>query len=346
MSHKQRGRKTTRLHWSEDNKQLHKKPVVLVTGTSSGIGWALAKLLWVCHDYRVVVTARPQSLPKLIKKFPENERFWIRPLDVTSEESISTLIEEINLFWNGVDILINNAGVAYRSVVEDMTCPDEDIQMKTNYKGPFALIRKVLPSMRKKRAGHIINISSVSGMMAMPTMASYSASKFALEGATEALWYEMKPWNINVNLIQPGFVNSESFKRVRYTDKFFDSFQEDTYRNYYLNMAKLIEKLMKLSPTNHYDVAKAILKTIQKKKKKLRIPVTWDAHFFALLRKCLPATIYHQLLYRFLPNIKNWAKPISMTKTTQTLELEAAKISSKETIYPNPKSPQLDWGAQ
>jgi hypothetical protein len=78
----------------------------------------------------------------------------------------------------------------------------------------MALIRLVLPGMRQKGAGRIISVSSVSGMMAMPTMGTYSASKFALEGATEALWYEVRPWNIQVSLVEPGFVRSHSFRNM------------------------------------------------------------------------------------------------------------------------------------
>jgi len=98
-----------------------------------------------------------------------------------------------------------------------MTVADEQLQMQTNYFGPLALIRDLLPSMREKGRGKIINVSSVSGMIAMPTMASYSASKHALKGASEALWYEMKPYGINVSLIQPGFIKSNSFHNVYFS---------------------------------------------------------------------------------------------------------------------------------
>src|SRR5690606_8275736 len=120
--------------------------------------------------------------------------------------------------WDGVSILINNAGISYRAVVEHMNDKDEQLQMAVNYFGPVALIRLVLPFMREQGRGKIINISSVSGMLAMPTMASYSASKHALEGVSEALWYEAKPLGVNVSLIQPGFIRSKSFKNVYFTE--------------------------------------------------------------------------------------------------------------------------------
>src|SRR5690606_2444621 len=112
----------------------------------------------------------------------------------------------------------NNAGLAYRAVVEHVNETERRAQLDVNFRAPMELIRLVLPHMRARRAGRILNISSVGGMMAMPTMGIYSASKFALEGMTEALWYEVRPWNIKVSLVQPGFIRSRSFERTRYTD--------------------------------------------------------------------------------------------------------------------------------
>lgn len=105
--------------------------------------------------------------------------------------------------------------------------------------------------MRKKGRGKIINISSVSGMLAMPTMSSYSASKAALEGASEALWYEMRPFGIDVSLVQPGFIHSESFKNVRYTERGLQSEAgSDEYSQFYNSMKPFITKLMGLSRTS------------------------------------------------------------------------------------------------
>jgi short-subunit dehydrogenase len=201
--------------WQFKRKQVSStyKPVILVTGCSSGIGLALASALYDCPQYRVIITARFSSITEHKHTFSQTERFWIRELDVTDSKLRLDLLSEIDEKFGGVDILINNAGVCYRAALEDMSELDERRQMATNYLGPMELIKLTLPGMREKGRGKIINISSVSGMLAMPTMASYSASKHALEGASEALWYETKPFGINVSLVQPGFVRSKSFEQ-------------------------------------------------------------------------------------------------------------------------------------
>ena len=239
------------IYWlRRDGKKQSYQPVVLVTGCASGIGLALAELLYVSNLYRVVVTSRRKSVHLLKERFKETERFLIRPLDVISEIDRIQLVSEIEGLWGGVNILINNAGISYRAVIEHMTEHDELRQMATNYLGPVGLIRLVLPYMRNLGRGKIINVSSVSGMLAMPTMASYSASKYALEGFSEALWYEAKPLGISVTLVQPGFIHSSSFKNVCYTPQSEPGRQlQGPYSDYYANMGPFVEKLMGLSLT-------------------------------------------------------------------------------------------------
>lgn len=174
-------------YWFKRKSASSFKPVILVTGGASGIGLAIAELLARQKDYRVVVTAREHSIKKLTQIFKESEKLWLRPLDVTQNDQRERLISEINQKWGGVNVLINCAGISHRSVMEHMSEEDEHRQMETNYFGPIALIRAVFPFMREQGRGKIINVSSVSGILAMPTMASYTASKYALEGASEAL---------------------------------------------------------------------------------------------------------------------------------------------------------------
>lgn len=288
---------------------MKKLPIILVTGCGSGIGLALAEQLYKKNCYRVIITARKNSIAFLKEKFIESENFLIRELDVINEVERTKLIDEIVARWSGVNILINNAGISYRAVVEHMSVDEEQHQFATNYFGPVGLIRAVLPHMRKLGRGKIINVSSVSGMLAMPTMGSYSASKYALEGLSEALWYELKPLGINVCLIQPGFVRSKSFLNVKYS--VLSSPQHDTeavYADYYQNMTPFIERLMKLSLTSPTDVALRILKVIEKKNPPLWIPATLDAMIFYYLRRFVPRFILLNLLFAVLPNARKWAR--------------------------------------
>ncbi len=284
------------------------RKVLLLTGASSGLGLNLAKKL-LTEEYHLIFTARESSLGRFQEeKIFANDNLWIRPLDVTSHNERMNLILEINQRLGGVDILINNAGFSYRSVVEHVHEDERIKQIETNFRGPMELTRLVLPFMRAKKDGRIINISSVGGMMAMPTMAVYSASKWALEGASESLWYEVRPWNIKVTLIQPGFINSDSFKLVKHTKKSRASSQEDSdpYHNHYYFMRNFVEKLMRLSPSTADDVANKTLRIIKSKHPPLRAAGTWDAHLFSILRRFLPRRIYHLVLYYTLPGIKRW----------------------------------------
>ncbi|MBX7149695.1 SDR family oxidoreductase [bacterium] len=297
-----------------------KLKTVLVTGASTGIGLELVKLLLQNPSYRIVATARSSSLKRFADAgLVESEKLLIRPLDVRHYDEATSLIEELDKKFGGVDILVNNAGLAYRSVVEHMNADEEEDEFRVNYFGPLHLIRLVMPSMRERREGRIINISSVGGMMAMPTMSSYSASKFALEGASESLWYELKPWNIKVSLVRPGFIHSDGFMNTRFTSDGEHSSQDPTcdYHAYYKHMGNFVSDIMDKSPDTSISVARVILKTMERKSPPLRIAGTLDARFFGLLRRFLPQRFYHWLLYRGLPHINEWRpdeKPSPVTR--------------------------------
>lgn len=282
--------------------------VVLITGASSGIGLAIARLL-LPSRMRLVLTARASSLGRFEQSgITASERVWLRPLDVTDCHQGHALVAEVIGHFGALDVLINNAGICYRAVMEHLCDSQEKEQFSTNYLGPLNLVRAVLPSMRAQRSGRIINLSSVGGMMAMPTMGGYSASKFALEGASEALWYELKPWGIKVSLIEPGFVNSDSFLNARFTHESQHALDHpyEPYHRYYINLMALITRLMRLSPTTAEGVARIVVKVMNQSNPPLRRPATLDAWFFGWLRRLLPQRLYHFVLYHGLPNIDTW----------------------------------------
>ncbi|MGB0582887.1 MAG: SDR family oxidoreductase [Limisphaerales bacterium] len=283
---------------------------ILVTGASTGIGLALARMLRE-SKHRVMITARGSSLKRFQEAgISESENFLIRTLDVTNGHQRDEVLGEIEERWGGVDVLVNNAGVSYRAVQEHLTDGDEFDQFDVNYFAPMRLIRRVLPHMRQQHFGRIINVSSVGGMMAMPTMSVYSASKFALEGASEGLWYELQPWNIHVSLVQPGFINSNGFEKVRVPEEgqFAQLEVDAAYHAHYEHMGNFISRYMRKARATSESVALKIVKTIDCKRPPLRVPATIDARVFSFLRRILPRRIYHRLLYWSLPKVRRWGK--------------------------------------
>lgn len=263
-------------------------------------------------QHRLTLTARQSSLDRFAAEGIEaSERVFLCPLDITRSAERTDAIEETVARYGGIDVLVNNAGITYRSVTEHVTMPDLLTQMDINFRSPMELSRLCLPYMRAQRWGRILNVSSVGGMMAMPTMGAYSASKFALEGMSEALWYEVRPFNIFVTLIEPGFINSDGFEKVRFTGLSASSKDEatDPYYEHYRGMAGFIGHVMRAVPATSDSVARTIVRTIERRRPPLRVPATLDAHLFALLRRLMPRPVYHWVLYRSLPGIRRWGLP-------------------------------------
>jgi NAD(P)-dependent dehydrogenase (short-subunit alcohol dehydrogenase family) len=292
-------------------KERREVTTILVTGASAGIGLELAKLLYD-SPHRLVLTARRASLARFAEQgVLAGERVMLLPLDVTNEEERRAVVAAVERRWGGIDVLVNNAGISYRAVAEHVTEAERIAQLDANFLGPMELIKLVLPHMREQRFGRIINVSSVGGMTAMPTMSIYSASKFALEGASESLWYEMRPFNVRVSIVRPGFINSDGFRKVRFTEQGQRAFMNgaDPYHAHYANMDELIEGLMTLTFYTPRDVAETILEVIEHKNPPLWVSGTLDAYLFNALRRVLPSGLYHRLLYAGLPRIWRWGQP-------------------------------------
>lgn len=302
-------------------KEQREVTTILVTGASAGIGLELAKLL--CKGpHRLVLTARASSLSRFAQEgIVPGERVMLLPLDVTIDEERRAAICAVERRWGGVDVLVNNAGVSYRAVAEHVTESERFAQLDANFMAPMELIKLVLPHMRGQRYGRIINVSSVGGMTAMPTLSIYSASKFALEGASESLWYEMRPFGVRVSLVRPGFINSDGFRKVRFTSEGERALidVDNPYHAHYANMGELIEALMTLTFYTPRDVAETLLEVIEHKNPPLWVAGTLDAYLFDLLRRLLPSGLYHRLLYAGLPRIWRWG---------QTGELASGPFSS------------------
>jgi NAD(P)-dependent dehydrogenase (short-subunit alcohol dehydrogenase family) len=200
--------------------------VVLITGCSTGIGHDLAQRLTFA-DYTVVATARdPETLKGISAAL-------ILPLDVTNQESVDNAVNLTLQQFGKIDTLVNNAGYGLRGVVEEV--PAEKVQQifNVNVFGALRMIRAIVPHMREKGSGRIINISSIAGKLATPVNGIYSATKFALEGLSDSLRVELAPFGIYVILVEPGAIKSRFDETARETGVVNQIRESSPYKSIY-----------------------------------------------------------------------------------------------------------------
>lgn len=188
-----------------------KDKVVLITGASSGFGREAA-FLFAAEGAKVVLAARRIDRLQALADAIQNTggEALVVPVDVTNRAEIDWMVQTVLELYDRVDILFNNAGFGRLAWLEDMDPePDIDMQIQVNLLGCIHVARAVLPSMIKRRSGHIINMSSIAGWLAVPTYTVYAASKFGVRGFTEALRREVAPFNIHVSGIYPGPARTE-----------------------------------------------------------------------------------------------------------------------------------------
>ncbi len=187
---------------------------VLITGTSKGIGLEAA-LAFGRAGYEVHATMRnPAQSPELAEAAAhEKLPISISTMDVDSDQSVSDGIAAI-LKLGPVDVLVNNAGVERAGSVEELPFAEFRAVMETNYFGALRCIQALVPHMRERRSGCIINVTSVAGRLASPPLAPYTASKWALEALSEALAGEMKTFNVRVAIVEPGIIDTAMAQRI------------------------------------------------------------------------------------------------------------------------------------
>ena len=179
--------------------------VWLVTGASRGIGAEIAKTVLESGDKLVATARTADSLTHL----GTHEDLLCLPLDVTNEQQAADAVNAALARFGHIDILVNNAGVCVLGAVEETSVEQVDWLYRTNVFGLLNVTRAVLPHMRKRRAGHIINISSVAGYSGYAGFGVYSSTKFAVEGLSEALHAELAPLSVRVTIVEPGFFRSD-----------------------------------------------------------------------------------------------------------------------------------------
>jgi NADP-dependent 3-hydroxy acid dehydrogenase YdfG len=198
----------------EAGEEVTMAKTVLVTGCSAGIGRAVA-VLFAARGWNVVATMRsPESAGELAEK----ENVLVTALDVTDESSIVTAVKKAKERFGTIGVLVNNAGFGVYGLLEATSVESIRKQFETNVVGVLATTRAVLPMMRKMRSGVVVNVGSIAGKMTYPLGTMYNGTKFAVEGISEALRFELREIGVRVKLIEPGIVYTNFFNATEFNN--------------------------------------------------------------------------------------------------------------------------------
>lgn len=255
--------------------------VAVVTGSSSGIGYETALEL-ARKGYVTFATMRNTEKAKKIQDVAkkENLKIEVLALDIDKKESIESAVSEIVEKKGRIDVLVNNAGYGLFGALEDVPVEEFKAQFETNFFGVIRLIQQVAPIMRRQGDGFIINVSSVAGKIGFPGSPAYISSKFALEGLSECLRYELGQFGVKTIIIEPGVIKTNFFDSMKVTEPKPDSpYKEITH--------KVIAgiKMMAEMGTPPIEVAKAISKAIEDNPPLPRYVVGNDASMFLEAKK-------------------------------------------------------------
>jgi NAD(P)-dependent dehydrogenase (short-subunit alcohol dehydrogenase family) len=252
---------------------MAKKKVALVTGSSSGIGYETALLL-ARNGFDTFATMRNMNKSKEITEVSKKENLPLKvmQLDVNDDRSVADAINNILNEKKSIEVVINNAGYGLMGSVEESSLDEIKAQFETNFFGAIRVIKEVIPIMRKQRTGTIVNVSSVAGRIGFPMGSAYVSSKFALEGLSESISYELKQFGIKIVLIEPGVINT-NFAFVTPKKAL------EANSSYSQLMNKLEENLFSTiaNGTPPKDVATVILHSITKESSEHRYLVGNDA---------------------------------------------------------------------
>ncbi|MCU0392862.1 MAG: SDR family oxidoreductase [Thermoflexibacter sp.] len=256
------------------------KNTVLVTGASSGIGKAIAQY-FARQGWNVAATMRNPDKEQELNKLANVKLY---ALDVTKTETIQAALEAINKDFGGIHAIVNNAGYGADGVFEAMSDDVIQRQFDTNVFGLMRVTREAIPYMRQQKGGTIIQIASMGGRLAFPLYSIYHGTKWAVEGFSEALMYELAPLGIKVKIVEPGAIKTEFYGRSR----------EFVMRDDLTAYKEFVKKVEKVSMEagdkgeSPMVVAKTVFKAATDGSKKLRYPVGSPAPMLLWLRKLVP----------------------------------------------------------
>jgi len=258
-----------------------KQKIVLITGVSSGNGKAMAQH-FVKHGFTVYGSSRhPDNIA-----LPGVE---ILALDVRNDTSVKDAVQAVITQAGRLDILVNNAGFALMGGLEETSLDEAKAQFDTNFFGVLRVTNAVLPTMRQQGYGKIINVSSILGLVPLPFMGLYSASKFALEGYSEALFHEVKPFGIHISLLEPGFIKTQIAHHAQTVASPIAN-----YSPWRKHAVKSIEHHIAKAPSPEL-VAKQVIRIANTHSPRLRYIVGKEANLVRNLRRYLPTTLFNRV---------------------------------------------------
>ena len=250
--------------------------VAIVTGSSSGIGYA-ASLLLARNGFHTYASMRNIEKSADIQEIVNKERLPLQviQLDVNDDVSIRNSIKMVERENERIDVLVNNAGYGLVGAFEDLSVEEIKSQFETNFFGVIRLTQQVLPIMRKQKSGTIVNVSSGAGRIGFPGMSAYVSSKFALEGLSESMSYELEPFGIKVVIIEPGVIRTNFKKNSVMSKKSVDNSSISPYSSIIQKIDSSISSIIEHA-TPPEEVAKAILHAITSNNPELRYLVGND----------------------------------------------------------------------
>ena len=253
-----------------------KKKVALVTGSSSGMGFTTAVMLARAgiHTYASMRNLKKsKTITDLADK--ENLPLQVIQLDVNDDKSVKDAIAKIVTEKERIDVLVNNAGYGLFGSIEDVSIEEMKAQFETNFFGVMRVTQLVLPIMRKQKSGTIVNVSSVGGRISLPVLSAYNSTKFALEGLSESMSYELEPFGIKVVIIEPGVIRTNIMNSSIFAKKAQDP--KSPYFSLIQKVESNFKSMMENKSSPPEEVAKVILGALTSKNPQLRYTVGDDA---------------------------------------------------------------------
>jgi len=273
--------------------------IALITGSSSGFG-LLTSIELAKAGFRVVATMRDpgrrERLDQAAAAAGVADRIDVRALDVTCFDGLEGFVEAVVRDYGRLDVLVNNAGFAVAGFAEDIQLEELRLQFETNFFGAVAMTKAVLPTMRRQRSGHIIQMSSIGGLHGSVTVSSYSASKHALEGWSESLRMEVNALGIEVVLVEPGAFQTDIWTRGAVMGK---AATKDSSPNFQRSL-RMRERIAKIPKADPIVVAKKIVEIARDPNPKLRYLVGRDAKIQLAMKRVLPWKWHEKVIANFL----------------------------------------------